>query len=46
MPAKPEARHESKAPVDLNLHLIPDPVKEVLDQLEKRLRYSKKGRLI
>ncbi|OGP55344.1 MAG: serine O-acetyltransferase [Deltaproteobacteria bacterium RBG_13_52_11] len=37
IPAKPAGRHLIKEPVDLNHHLIPDPVKEVIDQLARRV---------
>jgi serine O-acetyltransferase len=38
IPAKPAGRHQIKEHVDLNHHLIADPVKEVLDQLAKKVR--------
>jgi len=38
IPAKPAGKHLIKYPVDLNHHLIHDPVKEVLDLMTKRVR--------
>ncbi len=38
IPAKPAGRHLMKDPVDLNHHLIHDPIKEVLDLMTKRVR--------
>lgn len=37
IPARPAGKHQIKVPVDLNHHLMPDPVKEVLDHLTKRV---------
>jgi len=37
IPAKPAGRHQIKEPVDLNHHLMPDPVKEVLDLMMRRI---------
>ncbi len=37
VPAKPAGEHKIKEPVDLNHHLIPDPVKDALDWLSKRV---------
>lgn len=37
IPAKSAGEHRVKEPVDLNHHLIPDPVKEALDELAKRV---------
>jgi serine O-acetyltransferase len=37
IPAKPAGKHQIKQPVDLNHHLIPDPVKESLDLLTRRI---------
>ena len=37
IPAKPAGEHQIKEPVDLNHHLMPDPVKEALDQLIRRI---------
>ncbi|RLB05648.1 MAG: serine O-acetyltransferase, partial [Deltaproteobacteria bacterium] len=37
IPAKPAGEHKIKEPVDLNHHLIPDPVKDALDWLSKRV---------
>jgi serine O-acetyltransferase len=37
IPARPAGKHQIKVPVDLNHHLMPDPVKEVLDLLTKRV---------
>ncbi|MBN1255151.1 MAG: serine O-acetyltransferase [Deltaproteobacteria bacterium] len=38
IPAKPAGKHLIKQPVDLNHHLIPDPVKETLDLLTRRIK--------
>ena len=37
IPARQAGKHEIKEPVNLNHHLIPDPVKEALDRLTKRI---------
>jgi serine O-acetyltransferase len=37
IPAKPAGKHQIKEPVDLNHHLMPDPVKEALDRLMRRI---------
>lgn len=37
IPAKPAGEHQIKGPVDLNHHLMPDPVKEALDRLIRRI---------
>jgi serine O-acetyltransferase len=37
IPAKPAGKHRIKEPVDLNHHLMPDPVKEALDRLMRRI---------
>ena len=37
IPAKPAGHHDISASVDLNHHLVPDPVKQVLERLEKRI---------
>lgn len=37
IPAKPAGEHQIKEPVDLNHHLMPDPVKEALDRLMRRV---------
>jgi serine O-acetyltransferase len=42
IPAKPAGKHQIKGPVDLNHHLIPDPVKEGLDGLMKRIEKLEK----
>jgi serine O-acetyltransferase len=42
IPAKPAGKHLIKEPVDLNHHLMPDPVKEVLDRLMRRIEKLEK----
>ncbi len=37
IPAKAAGKHQVKEHVDLNHHLMPDPVKEALDQLMRRI---------
>jgi serine O-acetyltransferase len=37
IPAKPAGEHKIMEAVNLNHHLIPDPVKDVLDSLTKRI---------
>jgi len=37
IPAKAAGKHRVKEHVDLNHHLMPDPVKEALDQLMRRI---------
>jgi serine O-acetyltransferase len=37
IPAKPAGKHHIKEAVDLNHHLMPDPVKEALDRLMRRI---------
>jgi serine O-acetyltransferase len=38
IPAKPAGKHLLKQPVDLNHHLIPDPIKQTLDLLTRRIK--------
>lgn len=42
IPAKPAGKHQIKESVDLNHHLMPDPVKEVLDRLMRRIEKLEK----
>lgn len=42
IPAKPAGTHMLKEPVDLNHHLIPDPVKDAIDQLQRRIEQLEK----
>ena len=42
IPAKPAGKHQIKEPVDLNHHLMPDPVKEALDRLMRRIEKIEK----
>ncbi len=42
IPAKPAGKHQIKEPVDLNHHLMPDPVKEALDRLMRRIEKLEK----
>ena len=37
IPAKPAGHHTISGGVDLNHHLVPDPVKQALERLEKRI---------
>jgi serine O-acetyltransferase len=39
IPAKPAGHHDLSTNVDLNHHLVPDPVKQALERLEKRVAY-------
>ena len=49
IPAKPAGHHEISTNVDLNHHLVPDPVKQVVERLEKRIaaleRHAAQGNL-
>ena len=42
IPAKPAGKHQIKGPVDLNHHLLPDPVKDALDRLMRRIEKLEK----
>lgn len=42
IPAKPAGRHQITEPVNLNHHLLPDPVKEALDRLKRRIEKLEK----
>jgi serine O-acetyltransferase len=42
IPAKPAGKHQIKESVDLNHHLMPDPVKEALDRLMRRIEKLEK----
>jgi serine O-acetyltransferase len=46
IPAQPAGKHQITEPVNLNHHLLPDPVTEALDRLKRRIeKLEKKGHL-
>ena len=42
IPAKPAGKHQITEPVNLNHHMLPDPVKEALDRLMRRIEKLEK----